>query len=117
MSYKPEEFLNRNTLIWSLEELADKELQLRLWTGNAVGEIGSFEEAISGTFDDSGLNRLLDKGVPTGLLDDEVYARAVRLAHLTDKVPRLAPVYELIESREMQLVRETAAELLTLLRK
>ena len=108
--------MNLNTLIWSLEELADKEEQLRLWTGDKLGEMGSFEESVSGIFDDSGLARLLDKGVSLDHLSRQAFEQAIVLRVATKKVPRSKSVVELIESLEMDDVRKQAKKLLMLLK-
>jgi len=50
--------LQIQTLVWGLEELADIEDQERVWTGKAPGEMSSFAEALTTTFDSSGLDHV-----------------------------------------------------------
>ena len=108
--------MNFNTLIWALEELANKQEQLRLWTGQVQGQVGSFEESVSGVFDDSGLARLIDSGDPQGLLSREAMTQAILLRRVTRRVQLSVAPFELVESLEMNLVRTHANELLMLLK-
>jgi hypothetical protein len=108
--------MNFDTMIWALEELADKDTQLKLWTGSAIGEMGSFDEAVCGVFDDSDLGRLLDRGDQSGQLSSEIFAKAVELRRQIQRVPRLEPPMAMIDAPEMQAVRTSAEGLLSLLR-
>jgi hypothetical protein len=108
--------MNFDTMIWALEELADKDTQMKLWTGNTIGEMGSFDEAVCGVFDDSDLGRQLDKGEASSQLSPEIFAKAVELRRLIQLVPRLEAPLVMIETPEMQAIRTSAEGLLTLLR-
>lgn len=57
--------MNIQKLVWGLEELADRELQERLWTGGIDGEMSSFVEAAISMLDDSGLSRIIDLNRPS----------------------------------------------------
>jgi hypothetical protein len=109
--------MNTQKLIWGLEELSDRELQERLWTGKLDGEMSSFVEAISCTFDDSGLSRILDTGQPTEKISPEIKEKASRLDSLIRRIPQSAAPMDIIEHPLMEDVRALSAELLRLVKK
>ena len=108
--------MNLNTLVWALEELADKELQEQLWMGKIPGKMGLFDEAVCQAFNDSNLDLLLDRGDKLGELSPAALKKADQFRRLVAKVPAQLPELELIHSPQMEAVRIAAAELLTLLR-
>lgn len=108
--------MNIQNLIWGLEELSDRDLQEKLWTGKVDGEMSSFVEAISSTFDDSGLGRILDSDQPTDQISPEVKEKATRLDRLIKRVPQSAAPLDVIQHPVMDDVRVLAAELLALVR-
>ncbi|MER2510259.1 MAG: hypothetical protein ABTQ27_16100 [Amaricoccus sp.] len=103
-------------MIWGLEELSDKELQERLWTGNVDGEMSSFVEAICSIFDDSGLGKVLDSSEISDQISSEVREKAIHLSRLVRLVPQSAAPLDLIQHPAMNDVRSMALELLFLLR-
>ncbi|HKY17981.1 MAG TPA: hypothetical protein VJL82_03545 [Rhizomicrobium sp.] len=109
--------MNVRNLIWGLEELSDKALQEKLWTGTVEGEMSSFVEAICSVFDDSGLSRVLDSSDPMDEISPEIRERAIRLGRLIKQVPQSATPLEIIQCSVMDEVRTLAGELLTLVRK
>ena len=99
-------------VVEALQELADPELQHRLWLASS-GEASSFTEAICRLFDDSGLARALEReevvyGVPT----DTVLRRLGKAVQAVDEFQD--PV-DLIADPMMETVRELAAQALSLL--
>jgi hypothetical protein len=104
-------------LIGGLEELSDKALQEKLWTGKMKGQMGSFVEAICYVFNDSGLDRILDSSHPTDEISPEIREMAIRLRRLVKTVPQSGAPLETINHPAMDKVRSAAGELLTLVRK
>jgi hypothetical protein len=109
--------MNIQRLIWGLEELSDRELQEKVWTGNADGEMSSFVEAVCSTFDDSGLSHVLDSHQPTGAISSEVIEMARRLDRLVKRIPQSAAPLDIIHHPAMSDIRVLAAELLDLLKR
>lgn len=97
--------MNTDSLIWGLEELSDRELQQRLWTGEVDGEISSFTEAICSTFDDSGLGLILDSGQPTDQISAEAMLKAVQLDYVIKKIPQSVASLDIICHAAMEDVR------------
>lgn len=109
--------MNVNNLIWGLEELSDKELQEKLWLGKSEGEMSSFVEAISSTFDDSGLGKILDSKGSQDEVSVELREKALQLGRLIRRVPQSAAPLDTINHPEMNAVRDLAGEMLALLKK
>jgi hypothetical protein len=94
-----------------LHELNDRVEQVRLWLSTG-GEVSSFDEAVAGLFDDSGLSHELERGT-TGLGAPAEQA----LRALDDALRRVhssGPVDVLIDSPEMDEVRRRASAALAL---
>src|SRR5688572_28235771 len=108
--------MDTQKLIWGLEELSDRELQEKLWTGKAEGEMSSFVEAIGATFDDSGLGRLLDTARPEDRISPQIEEKARRLDRLINRIPQSAAPLDIIRHPLMADVRAVSAELLELVK-
>ena len=104
--------LNRNTLRCRLEELADEAEQKRLWLGGSTDEMSSFSEAQCGVFNDSGLGRMLDKGVVASEFGPDVAKLALELRSLCKMIPTNVPETEVIDDEVMLLIRVVANQLL-----
>lgn len=104
-----------STVTECLRELADRSYQERVWATFAAPEQSSFEEAVCGLYDDSGLGNELDKShaVFSAVAD-------AKLRVLGDKLSAIdsnrAPL-EIIKDPKMEEVRVLARELLDLLAK
>jgi hypothetical protein len=110
--------INRNVLLWSLEELASKSEQERLWDGPSDSkEISSFTEAVCGVFDDAGITRALEKGYLKSHFSSDLCQKVQELDALISHVPHygVAP-REVIEHPGMTKIRKVASELLLLFR-
>jgi hypothetical protein len=108
--------MNTEILLWGLEELSDKNFQERVWLGKSVGEMSSFDEAVCATFDDSGLGILLDSDRRRTEIPPDQRELAIKLSRLVKKIPRGRSPSEVIDHPAMQSVRETAKELLMILK-
>jgi hypothetical protein len=109
--------MNIQKLIWALEELSDREIQESVWLGNSEGEISSFVEAYSRTFDDTGLAILLDKGGESDQLTPDIVEKANMLDALLKRIPQSLSEIEIIDHPAMRKARIAAAEMLALLKK
>jgi hypothetical protein len=109
--------MNIQNLIWGLEELSDRDLQEKLWTGKMDGEMSSFVEAICSTFNDSGLASILDSERSIDQISSEIKEKALQLNRSIKRVPQSATTSEIIEHPAMNDVRVLAAELLALVNK
>lgn len=107
--------LNVQPLIWGLEELADAEYQERIWTGNGHGEMSSFEEALTTTFDSSRLDQILYSDRGTDQLAPQLLALARRLDLAVQKVPQSVSPEEVLRHPAMVDIRSLAREMLALI--
>ncbi|MBI3438494.1 MAG: hypothetical protein HY054_07575 [Proteobacteria bacterium] len=78
--------------------------------------MSTFDEAVCGIFDDSGLGDILDSMVPRkrNLISDDVRAKAGELRRLVGQVSRERPE-DIIRDPMMEKIRLVASELLALL--
>lgn len=105
--------LNRQTVIWALEELADRDEQERLWLSDgSSGEVSSFTEVVCATFD-GGVNSELE----SGNAEEPVRSLFLKLRSLLKKLPENAAPQQLIDDPQMEEVRKTSMEILKELRK
>ena len=104
--------INKDILRWSLEELANEEEQKRLWLGISKNEMSSFEEARCGVFDDSGLGRLMEKGLVASEYGTLVAEMVSHLSFLLKKMPANIPPHEVISHHLMGEIRTTCLRLL-----
>jgi hypothetical protein len=104
--------INYDVLRWSLEELASVEVQQRLWLGDSLGEASSFQEAICGVFDDSGLGRAMESGWIAERFGNDITSKVAELGTLVDKVPPNLPPREIIGLPLMADVRRVSRELM-----
>lgn len=91
-----------------LEELASEAEQRRLWLATGGPEIGSFVEAVSGAFDDSGLSDDLDTPRADAELGAEAAERLRALDRALGAVDADLDEEALIDSPEMAEVRALA---------
>lgn len=103
---------NRPTVIWSLEELSNRDEQIRLWLSDgSPGEVSSFSKAVCGVFD-SGTEKALDSReipIPIALLFQE-------LRSLIKKLPAHSRPIDKINHPLMSDVRKVSLALLQQLR-
>ncbi len=108
--------MNMQNVIWGLEELSDRDYQERVWLGNSPGEMSTFEEAVCQTFNDSGFGAVLDSERKRAELSPVLRELGMKLRRLLKKVPYdLSPLEE-INHPAMKDVRETAKEMLVVLK-
>jgi hypothetical protein len=105
-----------DSLIWGLEELSDRSLQERLWTGKIEGEVSSFVEAVSSTFDASGLGNLLDLNKSTNQISKDAMEKAAALRRLIQRTPQRGEPMDIIQHPRMDDIRTLAAEILLLVK-
>jgi hypothetical protein len=106
--------INKQSVIWALEELSNLEEQKRLWLSDgSSGEVSSFVEAISGVFDDGGVSKALDSNE----LPQELENRFRELSKHIDMVPQSAPPLEQIEHPAMLEIVRISRELIELIAK
>jgi hypothetical protein len=110
--------MNTQNLIWGLEELSDREMQMRTWAniGNTEGEMSSFEEAICTVFDAATLGGVLDSERKRAETSPELLEIAVKLNRLVKKVPQSLAPLDIINHPSMEEVRATAEEMLRMLK-
>jgi hypothetical protein len=106
-----------NILRWTLEELADKEMQEQLWMGKVAGEMSTLDECQCGIFDDSGLSVALESSEPIEGFTIEMRAAAENLRKLLSKLPQTGNDVDALNSPNMPDVRLAAAVFLALLPK
>ena len=99
-----------NNLRAALRDLASADFQRRVWLGSTDDEIDSFEEAVSRTFDDSGLAVALDQDRAEPLLGENAVHCLRALRHAVSQVDVRQPVRELVDGDEMAKVRSLAGE-------
>jgi len=95
-------------VIQALCELADEELQRRLWRSSGEGgaEVSSFSECVSQLFDDSGLGVELDRGHL--VFGEELDGRLRSLSVTLHKVNDLRPPDDVIADPLLAEVRAVA---------
>jgi hypothetical protein len=110
--------MNTQGIIWGLEELSDREEQVRIWAniGNSEGGMSSFGEAICRLFDDAGLGFILDSERKRTEVSPELLEIADKLDRLVRKVPQDLDELDIINHPAMEDVRATAKEMLLMLK-
>jgi hypothetical protein len=109
----------RVKVIESLHELSDEAFQRRVWLASSGPEISSFDEAISGLFDDTGLDSILDAPERPPVFSTEVYDGLRQLRNLVDKASQAfhaLPPSMRIDDPRMRDIRASAATILALIR-
>ncbi len=100
--------INKQVVIWALDELASRAEQERLWLSDgSSGEVSSLTEAICGVFDDGGVSRALD----SNSLPDEFAMRFRALSNYLDKIPEDVHPREQIDHPAMEDVVKVSQEL------
>lgn len=107
-------YLNKALVFECLEQLKNRELQENLWLGKVPNQQSSFEEAVAGLFDDSGLGIALEKG-ETGF-SAATESRLRELSQQLSKVRARAPA-EILRDLGFARVRDLAANILELMTK
>lgn len=104
--------LNRQRLIWGLEELADKEAQRRVWTGRSTTEMYSLEEALSAVFDMSRFSELDQKRTLGNYLDDISISENKSIGSIAAGISAVLVEDDLIDSPQMSEIRKISAKLI-----
>lgn len=99
-----------------LAELASERRQGHLWLATEGPEIGSFDEAVEQTFDDSGLGDVLEKPVAVQALGAKAVRSLQELERALSSVDRTLDTEDLIDSQSMENVRVLAAAALDAIR-
>lgn len=92
-----------------LSELASEPLQRRLWLASEGPTVGSFDEAVARTYDDSGISDIVARPTPGAALEPQLADMFHRLTDALRAVDRNLAVEDLIESPAMARVRSLAA--------
>jgi len=96
----------------ALRELANRDIQRRLWLAES-GEVSSLTEAMSSLFDDSGLARALERDeVVFGVEIDALLRRLGKVSRLVDK---LQNPEDLLHDPRMEAVRSIARQALSMM--
>jgi len=102
-------------LIDDLQALASKEFQKVAWFENNQGLSASYGSSVSDLFDDHNLKEILhEKGAV--LINTKVHQALQELYAVVDNVGYNKSQEEIIDSPEMQIVREKAASILELIK-
>lgn len=109
--------ISQSILIDGLQELANKEMQMRYWVYGNDNEMSSFEEAICMVFDDAGLTRAMEKGYLKKNFSEELCRKVSELDKALDSIPQNVRPEEQIENPYMETVRAIAQDLLILFSK
>ena len=104
-------------VVLSLRELADKELQSKLWLGLVEGEASFFEEAVEQLVTDSRLGQASDHGYVRQAFSDDLNAAIVGLLSKIKSAPDDRFGIAFIESDYMSQVREMSAETLKIMKR
>ena len=96
----------------ALRELADRDIQRRLWLAES-DEVSSLTEAMSSLFDDSGLARALERDeVVYGVEIDVLLRRLGKVIRLVDE---LQNPEDLLHDPRMEAVRNSARQALSMM--
>lgn len=117
--------MSLENIIWSLEELSDRNEQLKLWlsTGADGAEVSSFAEVVEVLFTDSGLSHELETGwraerggrpasPRAPIFDERTDNLFGTLSSLVSRIDVGAPPVDIINDGRMDQVRRLASELL-----
>ena len=100
--------ISATAVVECLRELSDEHLQRRVWLASSGPEVSSFEEAICGLFDDTGLGDAIDGGQDVfGREADNLLWLIGRKAAQIDR--RWSPE-QVLASEQLQQIRELAAQ-------
>lgn len=103
----------KTNVIRGLEHLSSYDFQKNAWFENNLGLLSSYMEDVESVFDDTGLEYALDNDqVVFGHVADNALRE---LSILLDSIGYDKNEEELIDSPEMQLVRDKAAKALALI--
>jgi hypothetical protein len=108
----------KDAIVECLTELSDESLQRRRWLAEGVDpsgavEMSSFEEAVCGLFDDTGLSGALEKGA-TGFGED--VDRQLRELHkLLNPIDSRRSPKEIMSDPRMARVRKISSDLLRMI--
>jgi len=109
--------INRTALLDGLQELSSAKVQRELWIEGDTNRMSSFTEAISYTFDDSGVARAIDRGDLENETSKEIANQLQFLRTLIRSVPQRVTPAEIMRSPNMPKIRSVAREILMLLSK
>jgi len=101
----------RPITIWALEELADRNEQVRLWLSDgSSGEVSSFDEVVSQVFESD-----VDRAMGRNEFPEPLLQLFIRLRTLIQKVPSNLAPRDLIGHPLMDAVRDTAQQIRNML--
>jgi hypothetical protein len=109
------ETILKTKVIEGLQELSDEAFQRRVWLASSGPEVSSFDEAICGLFNDSGLDSLLESSERPSVLTDDVYDGLRELSRLVGRAARTLsslPPIAVIEHPKMREIRAIAGNIL-----
>lgn len=102
-------------LIESLRALASREFQKVAWFENDLGAMSSFGDDVSDLFDDHNLKDILyEEGVV--VISKEVHQLLQELDRITDNIGYDKSESEIIDSPEMEKIRQKSAKILGLIK-
>lgn len=102
--------INFNHVLWGLEELADRKQQERLWLDRSIEQASTFEEAVSQTFDDTGLAELLDSTDKKDALPIQLITLLLKLRSELTKIDTEQTLAEIVGDPKMEIVRELSSK-------
>ena len=100
---------NNDMILESLDELADIQLQERLWIGGEGSELSSLEETICALFDDSCLGMVLDK--QECVYDEAIDAELVQLRSELGSIDVAKRIQDIVASAEWRQIAWRAGQL------
>lgn len=104
--------INKNLILECLHELSDRKLQESLWQ-SSTGKISSFTEVVEQLYTDSGLeSKLQDHSTGFGMAAE---AALLALSRQLEAIKGTGSPRKLIESDEMENVRQLAGKVLSLI--
>lgn len=97
-----------------LEELSDREEQIKLWWHGNEKNMSSFSEAICAVFDDAGISRAMENGYLCSNFSQQLCQKISALDHAVNLIPENENPQDIINHPRMDNVRLLASELLDL---
>jgi len=104
--------IDNSRLYQGLRELADAQLQERLWVKGDASAMSSFSEAIAYTFDDSHVGQAIDSSYLQNNFPNSFVNKILSLRKLVRAIPESSTPQDIVAHPKMQEVRAIAQELL-----
>jgi len=105
----------KDKVVECLKELADEHYQRRVWLATSGSEVSSFEEAVCGLFNDTGLAVDLENARPSVVFSLEIDESLRQLRQVITRADRsfhAMPPAAVLERPEMREIRYIAAKIL-----